>query len=162
MNRRLKMRALILYDSVFGNTEKIAQSMGTAWGNQDEVQVVRVTDFTMEHLADVKMLVVGSPTRGFRPTEGISAFLKGLPSDSLKSIKAAAFDTRIPLETIKSGVFRFIISKGGYAAPIIAKKLAEKGAEIITTPEGFLVEETEGPLVEGEQERAAAWMKGLQ
>ena len=155
------MKTLIVYDSVFGNTEKIARSMGAACGSQDEVQVVRVTDFTLEHLADVKMLMVGSPTRGFRPTEGISAFLKDLPSDSLKGVRAASFDTRIPLETIKSGIFRFIISKGGYAAPIIAKKLAEKGAEIITAPEGFLVQETEGPLVEGEQGRAAVWVEGL-
>lgn len=155
------MTALILYDSVFGNTEKIAQSMATAWGSSHEVQVVRVTDFSTGQLAGVKMLVVGSPTRGFRPTEGITAFLKDLPSDSLQGVRAASFDTRIPLETIKSGIFRFLVSKGGYAAPIIAKKLAEKGAELITAPEGFLVEETEGPLVEGEQERAAAWAQAL-
>ena len=49
-----------------------------------------------------------------------------------------------------------------FYSDINGKVTIEKGAEIITTPEGFLVEETEGPLVEGEQERAAAWMKGLQ
>lgn len=156
-----RMKILIIYDSVFGNTEKIAQSMGSALGSQKEVQVIRVTDATVEQLSGVKLLLVGSPTRGFRATEGISTYLKNLPKDILNGVRAAAFDTRIPLETIKSGVFRFIVSKGGYAAPIIAKKLAEKEAEIVAQPEGFFVKESEGPLVDGELERAAVWAKGL-
>ena len=155
------MKILVIYDSVFGNTEKIAQSIGVALDTKKDVRVVRVTDATIEQLTGVNLLLVGSPTRGFRPTEGISTYLKNLPKDILKGVRAAAFDTRIPLETIKASVFRFIVSKGGYAAPAITKKLLAKGAEIIAEPEGFFVKESEGPLVEGELERAAAWAKGL-
>jgi len=77
---------------------------------------------------------------------------------SLKGIRAVVFDTRIPLETIKSKAFRFIV---GYAAPAMAKVLQTKGAEVVGKPEGFFVLESEGPLAEGELERAAAWVKSI-
>jgi len=49
----------------------------------------------------------------------------------------------------------------GYAAEPIAKRLGRKGGELAVTPEGFLVEGTEGPLKEGELERAAAWAERI-
>ena len=45
----------------------------------------------------------------------------------------------------------------GYAAEPISKKLKNKGAEIVITPTGFCVNDTEGPLKEGELERATTW-----
>ncbi len=155
------MKALVIYDSVFGNTGKIAQAIGNAVGAKKDVMVKRVIDVNEKDLEGLDLLVVGSPTRGFRPIESISKFLKSLPADSLQGIKAAAFDTRIPLESINSKVFRFIVKKGGYAAPLIAKELGRKGSTVIAEPEGFFVEESEGPLVNGELERAAKWGKQL-
>jgi hypothetical protein len=69
-------------------------------------------------------LVVGSPTRGFRPTESMAKLLNGLPKNHLAGIRVAAFNTRIVLETIESEALHFLVDKGGYAASTIAKALA--------------------------------------
>ncbi len=106
------MKVLVIFDSVFGNTEKIAQAIGEAFGSKNEVSVVRVGKVSIEQLKGLDLLLVGSPTRGFRPTEAIAAFLKNIPANALNGVKAAAFDTRIPTDTIKSPVFRFIVKKG--------------------------------------------------
>ena len=50
----------------------------------------------------------------------------------------------------------------GYAAEPISKKLRNKGAEIVIPPEGFCVNDTEGPLKEGELERAKSWILQIQ
>ncbi len=154
------MKALVIYDSVFGNTEKVAQAIGKALGTKS-ITVKKVTEVGDSDLKDVDWIITGSPTRAFRPSEGMTAFLKKLAMGSLKGIRAVVFDTRIPLETIKSKAFRFIVSKGGYAAPAMAKVLQTKGAEVVGKPEGFFVLESEGPLAEGELERAAAWVKSI-
>ncbi len=155
------MKTLVIYDSVFGNTEKIARAIGAALGAPVEVPVLQVGSVTPEHLAGVEVLFVGSPTRGFKPTPAISAFLSALPAGALKGVKAAAFDTRIPLESIKNRFFRFIVKQGGYADKIITKALVEKGASLPMPSGGFIVLESEGPLQEGELERAAAWAKTI-
>jgi len=108
----------------------------------------------------LEYLVVGSPTRGFRPTEGITTFLKGIPEGRLNGAKVAAFDTRIAPEDIKSRILRFLVKIGGYAAPSIAKRLEQAGGRLIVPPEGFAVTGTEGPMKQGELERAAEWARG--
>jgi hypothetical protein len=49
----------------------------------------------------------------------------------------------------------------GYAAKPISEKLRKKGGELIIAPEGFFVKDVEGPLKEGELERAAAWAREI-
>jgi hypothetical protein len=71
----------------------------------------------------------------------------------------AAFDTRIALEDINSPILRFLVNIGGYAAPSIGKRLEKAGARLVASPEGFAVKGTEGPLKEGEVERAAEWAR---
>ena len=56
---------------------------------------------------------------------------------------------------------RFIVKTGGYAAKHIAKTLIRKGGELIAPPEGFLVSDEKGPLVNGEIERATKWIKKM-
>jgi flavodoxin len=63
------MNALVIYDSVFGNTEQIAQAIGNALGSQEDVKIVRVSNVKPEQLTGLKLLIVGSPTRQFRPTD---------------------------------------------------------------------------------------------
>lgn len=155
------MKALVIYDSVFGNTERVARAIGAALGTPDEVTVLQVGAFTPDALAGVEVLFVGSPTRGFRPTPAISAFLAALAADALKGVKAAAFDTRIPLELIKNRVFRWIVKQGGYADRLIAKALTARGPDLPIPSDGFIVLASEGPLQEGELERAAAWAQSI-
>ncbi|MGV8026976.1 MAG: flavodoxin family protein [Anaerolineaceae bacterium] len=156
------MKIFVIYDSVFGNTEKIAQAIGAAVGAKKDAMVKRVTEVSSEDLQGLDLLLVGSPTRGFRPTEGMAAFLKNLPATVLLGVKAATFDTRIPIDTIRPAIFRSIVKKGGYAAPVIAKVLEAKGAHLIAEPEGFFVKKSEGPLVDGELERAVEWANGIE
>ena len=147
------MKILVIYDSVFGNTEKIAQSIAAALGTQ----AVPVSQVDVAQLTGLDLLVVGSPTRKFSPTEGISQLLNGLPKNHLAGARVAAFDTRIDLETIDSKVFRFVVDKGGYAASAIAKSLEKKGGLLAAQGEGFYVTGEQGPLKDGELQRAADW-----
>ena len=147
------MKTLVIYDSVFGNTEKIAQSIAAALGTQ----AVPVSQVDAAQLTGLDLLVVGSPTRKFSPTEGISQLLNGLPKNHLAGARVADFDTRIDLETIDSKVFRFVVDKGGYAAKAIAKSLEKKGGQLAAPGEGFYVTGEQGPLKDGELKRAADW-----
>lgn len=149
------MKALIVYDSFFGNTEKIAQAVGEALGK--DVQMLRVSDVTQEQLKGVELIIVGSPTRAFRPTEGITKFLKDIPAGGLKGVRAAAFDTRISTADVNSKFLNVMVRVFGYAAEPIADRLEKKGATLALPPAGFFVKESEGPLKDGEAERAAEW-----
>jgi flavodoxin I len=154
------MKTLILFDSYFGNTELVARAIGQQFENEQS-NTLHIDQVKSEDLHDVNLLIIGSPTRGFRPTETINSFIKvKLPKD-LSSMNVAVFDTRIALETIKSKAFRFLVNTGGYAASTMAKQLTKKRASLIASPEGFLVTGEEGPLKEGELERAAEWGRQL-
>jgi flavodoxin I len=159
------MRVLIIYDSSFGNTEQIAQAIGHALGSQEDVEVLRVGDVKPEQLTGLKLLIVGSPTHGFRPTPTINNLLERIPMNGLGGVQVAAFDTRISMNDIDPPMLRFagrlVIGLFGYAAKPIADKLKVKGGELTIPPEGFFVEGTEGPLKEGELERAADWARQI-
>jgi hypothetical protein len=103
------------------------------------------------------LLLVGSPTRGFRPSEATNSLLKSIPANGLKGVKVAAFDTRIAIAEMKPAILRFFARIAGYAAKPIADLLRKKGGDLIVPPEGFYVEDTEGPLKAGELERATDW-----
>jgi len=144
------MKILIIYDSVFGNTEKIAQTIGNAVGSQKDVQILRVSDVKPEQLMGLKLLIVGSPTHGGRPTSAIRDFLNKVSESVIRGINVAAFDTRFSTRLVR--IF-------GYAAGRIADSLKRNGGTLIVSPEGFFVKGKEGPLKEGELERAASWAK---
>jgi len=146
------MKALIVYDSVYGNTEKIARAIAEAITQPDEVKVLRAGEADPSELASIDLLIVGSPTHGGRPMPAVQEFLNKVTQPSLEGINVAAFDTRIQTKLV--GVF-------GYAAGRIANNLKKKGGTLIASPEGFFVKGREGPLKEGELERAAGWAKGI-
>jgi flavodoxin len=153
------MKTLIIYDSVFGNTEKIAQAIGSDLGSPEEAGVFQVNNARLDQLTGAELLIVGSPTRGFKPTPAITDFLKSMPTGSLEGVRVAAFDTRLEASDKDSFFLRFIVKIGGYAASPIAALLKKKGGNLVVPPEGFFVLKSEGPLREGELERAAAWAK---
>ena len=146
------MKALIVYDSVYGNTEKIARAMAEAITPPDKVEVLRAGEANPSELASIDLLIVGSPTHGGRPTPAVQEFLNKVTQPSLEGINVAAFDTRVTSKFVR--VF-------GYAAGRIAGHLKRKGGVLSTSPEGFFVTGGKGPLKEGELERAAGWAKGL-
>jgi flavodoxin I len=142
------LKSLVVYDSTYGNTEKIAQAIGESIGGR----VLKVGDVNSTELTGLDLLIVGSPTHGGWPTEGIHGFLKA--PLSLQGIQVAAFDTRTV--SFWNRLFRF-----GYAAPRIVQDLERIGGNLIAAPEGFIVLGTQGPLKNGELERAVVWAKGI-
>lgn len=155
------MKVLVVYDSAYGNTEKIAQAIGSALGAPPDVEVRRAGDVQPAQLAGLQLLVVGSPTQKFTMLPGAGAFLKSLPPNGLQGIRVAAFDTRINVAEANSALLRTMVSWFGYAAEKIAAQLKKKGGAEAAPPGTFFVKGTEGPLAEGELERAAAWARQL-
>ena len=155
------MKALIVYDSFFGNTEQIAQAIGQALGSPDEVETLRVNQVAPTRLAGATLLIVGSPTRGFRPSEGVTKFLDAIPKYGLIDVKVAAFDTRISVRDIDNRLLNVFVRLFGYAAQPIANKLVNKGGTLVTPPEGFFVKGSEGPLKDGERDRAIEWARAI-
>ncbi len=138
------MEALVVYESQFGNTRQVADAIcrglgpgARAVGASDEIRP--------DKLPPGALLVVGSPIVGWKPLEDIGAWLGALEPGSLKGLRAAAFDTRVKL---------FI---HGDAARKIAHALEDAGAELVSEPTGFFVAGKEGPLLDGELERAEHW-----
>jgi flavodoxin len=143
------MKALVAYDSAYGNTEQVARAIGSALGPQEDVETLRVGDITPERLSGVSLLVVGCPTQKFSPTGATTRLLKSIPKDGLKGVKVAAFDTRFTeAEVERVKILAFLVRMFGYAAEAVP-------------PEPFYVSGTEGPLLEGELERAGEWAKQI-
>jgi len=147
------VKALVVYDSVFGNTDKVAQAMGAALG----CEARRAIEVTPEQLAGLDVLVVGSPTQAFQALKPVKAFLKSIPAGSLKGVKVAAFDTRMDVKEVNNAVLTVFAKAFGYAAEPIGKQLVKKGGTQAVPPAGFVVNGEKGPLRDGELERAAAW-----
>jgi flavodoxin I len=145
------MKVLIVYDSVYGNTEKIARAIAEVITPSNEVKVLQAGEVNPSELEPIELLIVGSPTHAGGPTPPIQDLLNKVPKFT-QSINVAAFDTRSQSKFAR--VF-------GNAARRIASNLERKGGVLIMSPEGFLVTGTKGPLKEGELERAAAWAKGI-
>ena len=156
------IKMLVIYDSLYGNTEVIAQIIGSTLKQQGEVKVARLNMLPPEPLAGIQILVVGSPTQQFRPTVAMRNFLNTIPKGSLKGMRVAAFDTRLTQAEIdKTKPLAFFVRIYGFAAGRIARQLMNKGGELLVPAEGFFVEGMKGPLVKGELERAEQWAKSL-
>jgi flavodoxin len=145
------MNALVVYDSQYGNTGRIAQAIADTLRTSGEVQAIRLEPGHPVELEGVEMLIVGCPTQGWRPTPAIRSFLKEVSSEELRSLAVACFDTRFRLPRLMTGS----------AARVMARTLQEKGVSLLAEPESFFLKDTEGPLRDGELDRAAAWARML-
>jgi flavodoxin len=140
------MKTLVVYDSMYGFTEKIAKAIGS--GISGEVKVVRFTEIKLSDIESADLLIIGSPTQGGRMLKPLQEWLDKLQEAILKGKKVAVFDTRIPAAWVK--IFSF-------AGPKIAGVLKKKGANLIGEPQGFFVKAAKGPFVDGEEARAREW-----
>jgi flavodoxin len=143
----MAMKSLVIYHSNYGNTKTIAETIAKELGK--DARAVSASDFKTIDLGGIGALIVGSPIIGWKPSEPIGTILNNLGTDQLKDVKAASFDTRVKL---------FL---HGDAANKISKVLKNAGAQIISSPEAFYVKGKEGPLFEGEVDRAKEWGKAL-
>ncbi len=144
------MRSLVIYDSLYGNTERIARAIGGAIPG--EVEVILASKAGPALLKPFDLLVVGCPTQNSGATKAILSFVEGIPSQTLKAASVATFDTRYE---------SFLATLLGSGASKIADGIRKRGGTLVAPPEGFIVKGKKGPLKDGEVERASAWAKGL-
>ena len=141
------MKALVIFDSNLGSTKVIAETVAKNLG--EGTKAISVSDFNIEDIKGLDLIVVGSPIIGWKPTEKIDQFLLNLENDQLKNIKATSFDTRIKL------------FMHGDAMKKISDKLKNAGAEILVEPRAFYVKGKENGLFDGEIGKAADWAKTI-
>lgn len=141
------MKAIIVYDSNYGNTKTIAEEISKPLG----AMTILVKSFKASDLEGIDLLVLGSPIIGWQPTVSMQEFLKKLSPGTLKGVKATAFDTRVKL---------FI---HGDAKDKMVASLKRSGAEIITSPEAFYVTGPQNSpyLLDGELEKAKGWAQKI-
>jgi flavodoxin len=144
------MNTLVVYDSQFGNTERIALKIAETLGEFGVSRAIRVAEFSNDALRDINLLVLGCPTQAWHSTPNMQTLVKALESEEPQGLAIAEFDTRLDKP-------RWLT---GSAAKLMAKQLKDVGVSLVP-PESFLVTGTEGPLQPGELERAEEWAREL-
>jgi flavorubredoxin len=132
------VKALVVYDSLYGNTEKVAKALaaGLESGGVD-VDVVKVEAVRLDELGGVDLLCVGAPVHAWNASKPMKEFLERLKSvEGLTGKKAFAFDTKM-----KSRL-------AGSAGDKIERKLKDLGLTIAKHSESAIVTGREGPLEE--------------
>jgi len=143
------MNALVLYDSKFGNTERIAETIALAFQEAVPTRLAAIEDVPdlAEAIADIDVLVIGGPTQMHGVSAGLRHLVESLGDESLKGIRTAAFDTRLHGMKVVTGS----------AAVRLGRLLRRRGAWLVVPPASFIVEAREGPLQQGEVDHANAW-----
>lgn len=135
-------KALIVYYSMFGNTEKIARAL--AEGLQSggcEVETAKVDTVKFEEIRDIDLLCVGTPVHAWNISKPAKKFLEQLERQgAFNGKRAFAFDTKM-----KSRM-------AGTAGGKIEKRLKHLGFEIIEPAKSAIVKGREGPLEEGAED----------
>src|SRR5690349_17376225 len=145
------MKILVIYDSKFGNTAHIAQAIAEVLQEHGRVRLVPVAEAETVTLAGVDLLAVGGPTQAHGISPALTAWLANLPWDAARSVPAVTFDTR----------YRKPAWLTGSAAHTLAKRLEQHGCHMLMPAESFFVTGSEGPLEDGELDRAAAWAREI-
>lgn len=169
------MKALVVYESMYGNTRHIAEAIADGLRSSVETGVLRVRDADGIDFDAVRLVVVGAPTHawglsrentrdsaavdsGKHPDHlldtasqgpGVREWLHGLPRQH--SCRGVAFDTRFDKPKMLTGSASRAIQRGLHAA----------GFSSFGDPRSFLVTGLAGPLAFGEIERAREWGKAM-
>lgn len=149
------MKCVVVYDSMYGNTEKIAKAIANAFVSS---RAVRADEAGAEMLEKIDIMFIGSPTHGGRPTENILKFVDSISAGRFRNLKAGVFDTRVKYED-QNFALKLLLRVIGYAGSKTAALLRGKGVEVVEPIEGFIVNGREGPLANGEIERAVKWAR---
>jgi hypothetical protein len=162
------MEALVVYESMFGNTRRIAEAVAAGLGESMGVTLGGVEDAPTAPGEGVGLLVLGGPTHAFSMSRagtradahdkgapgtaesgGLREWVAGLPSGPHPTL-VATFDTRV----LK------VRHLPGSAARAAAKAVRRHGYHLVLPPESFYVLDVDGPLADDEVRRAERW--GLQ
>lgn len=152
------MKAVVVYESLWGNTAAIARAIAQGLGPGAEALSTGVA--TPEALRGADLVVAGAPILGFRlPTEAMreNASREATPPD-LSHPSMRSWLAQLPHGDGLSAAFETRISwSPGSAAAAIDKELQAAGYARLAPPAKFVVKGKYGPLREGEIERARAW-----
>jgi flavodoxin len=146
------MDSLVVYYSRFGNTQKVARAIAERLELEGSVRLMSLEELNDSDLEKADLLVMGSPTHRMNLPEEVRAVLEPLPKQVLRGVSVAAFDTSYKMS---AWLARFT------AARKLARKLRRLGGRQVVPPETFHVAGREGPLYEGEIERAHAWAESV-
>ena len=155
-------RALVVFESMFGNTEVVARAVAAGLAESVETEVRRVSPDLVVG-PDVALLVVGGPTHAFglsRVATRESAGKQGAPADLAHGAGLREWLDRLPLTTCRVAAFDTRIRKRGVpgsAARGAERRLGKAGARVLSPATSFWVTSTEGPLAAGQEERARQW-----
>jgi Flavodoxin len=158
-------RALVIFESMFGNTRTIAEAVAEGLSSRFGVDLTEVSLAPTRIAEDVSLVVVGGPTHAFgltrartrqdaatqadgplvSPAGGLREWLE-VAERPWSGVGAAAFDTRIDKPRVP-----------GSAARGAEKRLRRLGFRVVAAAESFYVTGTKGPLLPGESERACRW-----
>lgn len=156
------MRALVVFESMFGDTETIARAVADGLSDAIRVDIVDVATAPRVD-ADVDLLVVGGPTHAFgmsRSNTRNDAVRQGGRSAAVDVGVREWLDEQRPTSTARAAVFDTRIKKWfipGSAARSAADVLRRRGFRLVAPPESFRVTGTAGPLATGEEDRARQW-----
>lgn len=164
------MKSLVVFESMFGNSEQVARAIAEGLATYGEVVVRDAATSTADGVpTGIDLLVVGGPTHAFSMTRattredairqgarrglagrGLREWLADL-ADDLEQLPAAAFDTRVSR------------TRGlpGSAARSAARVLRRRRCRLLTSPASFFVDDVSGPLCADELDRAHAWGREL-
>lgn len=144
------MKTLVVYFSKFGNTHKIAETIASSISSNGDARMIEFNSLSEKDLEGLDLLVMGSPTHKMNLPEAVKPELDRLPKRILSGTRVAVFDTSYKMSWWLN---QFT------AAKRLSKKLRKLGGKLVIPPETFHVTEREGPLYEGELERAQAWTR---
>src|SRR3982751_2898181 len=102
-NRRSDMKALIIYDSVYGNTEDIAEAMATVFEQYGPTRLVAAGTVSVLDLMGVDLLAIGGPTQKHGLSPVLEAVLDRILPERLSRISTVTFDTRLHMNSWLSG-----------------------------------------------------------
>ena len=163
------MKVAVIYESFYGNTKEVAETIAEALSGSADVLLGHIDEIGPEAVVGVDLIVAGAPThahgmatqgtrrsaadgkkrrRQFRPGHDVMRdwMIALMPSRAV----VATFDTRFHKP-------RWLT---GSAAKVLARRFTYKGFHVVGS-ESFFVRTTDGPLLDGEHERAAAWARSL-
>ena len=135
-------RAIVIYHTQFGNTEKIAKEVESGMDEQGiDVDCIKVEEVQIDRLKEYDLLAIGGPTHGFGISKPMKEFIEKLKHVDLHDKDAFAFDTK--------NSSRF----WGSAAKGIEKRLKRLGLNIVKPAASAIVKGLKGPLEDGMDEK---------
>jgi flavorubredoxin len=141
LHRGTMSKALVIYDTKFGNTEKVANALVQGLAAQGIIaESVNVDRVAIDRLSEYDALLIGGPTHRQKMSEPMAMFLDKLNKSLVKGKAGFSFDTKVE--------HRF----AGSAGKRIERTLKKLGMKVVRPHASAIVVGREGPLKEGTED----------